>query len=134
MAWPDGIGEAVRGIPAIGFILLAGFFGLSLLPGRTPLIEQIARVGKPDLTQALVRYTRWLTALWSLWMFLLAVSVTMNRGSILELTGYAWIGSLLLFTGEYLLRRWFFFPDESFPGLLQQVRDTVHVWRPSGRR
>jgi hypothetical protein len=37
--------------------------------------------------------------------------------------------SALLFVGEYWVRLRLF-PGESFPGLVQQVRDTVSVWRP----
>jgi len=40
-------------------------------------------------------------------------------------------GSAALFVAEHRVRR-SLFPGEWFPGLIQQVRDTVQVWRPRG--
>ena len=56
---------AMRYLPVLVLLWLAVFFGRSLRAGVVPLIERIARVGKPDLSPALCRYTRRLTALMS---------------------------------------------------------------------
>ena len=94
-----------------------------------PLIERIARRGKPLLSAALCRYTRKLTAIWCLY-FVVAALLTLAAHAGMSPFGFGVAAaSTLLFVGEYWIRLRLF-PGESFPGLAQQVRDTVSVWRP----
>ncbi len=117
-------------VPTLVFVWLAVFFGRTLRPGAMPLIERVARVGKPDLSAVLCRYTRGLTLAWSVYFVLAAVlSVAMQAGFREASLGVA-LASLLLFVGEHYLRRFVLFRHEWFPDLLQQLRDTVQVWRP----
>lgn len=118
-----------RTVPVLALVWLAVFFGRTLRTGQTPLIERIARVGIPALSPRLCRYTRTLTAVWCIY-FLLAAGLSSTAVLPFGLTGVlVGAGSVLLFVGEHRLRvrR---FPDQAFPGLVQQLRDTWHVWRP----
>jgi len=110
------------------FSWLAVFFGRTLATGRVPLIEQIARIGDPDLKPALQRYTRVLTAVWAAYFMIAALAALWGLGQ--HVGAWAGLGSLLLFVGEHRLRP-HFFPGESFPGLTQQVRDTWTIWHPT---
>lgn len=117
-----------RVLPVLVLGWLAYFFGRTLFSGRVPLIERIARVGDPDLPPHLCRYTRQLTTLWCAY-FLTAAVLT----STVELpVGWAgilvWAGAVVLFVGEHWIRPRLF-PGRSFPGLAQQLRDTLSVWR-----
>ena len=130
---PDAIAApaavALRVLPTLVLLWLAWFFGRTLRAGETPLIERVARVAKPALSPALVRYTRLLTALWSAYFVVAAaLSLAANLGFSRVSVGVA-ATSTLLFVVEYGLRR-LFFPGEYFPNLIEQVRDTVRVWRP----
>ena len=105
---------------------LALFFGRTLLPGREPLITRIARVSDPALAPHLCRYTRRLTAVWTgYFVFAAMLGVFSNAAGLL-----VWVGTVILFVGEHWLRPRLF-PGERFPGLRQQLQDTVRVWRPS---
>ena len=120
------------------FVLLwlAFFFGRTLRPSSTPLIERIARRSNANLSESLCRYTRWLTVIWCGYFVGAALlsaivgwseAVTFGRLGLVVL-----VGSMLLFVGEYWLRRRIF-PHEAFPSLLQQLRDTWSIWRtPDG--
>ena len=123
------LAPALGYLPTLVLLWLAFFFGRPLRPGAVPLIERIARVGKPDLSPALCRYTRRLTAMWSLY-FLAAAALSSLTQLGLERAGVGLAAvSTLFFVGEVWVRR-LLFPREWFPGLFQQIRDTVSVWRP----
>ena len=108
-------------------VWLAYFFGRTLRTGNTPLIERFARVSTPKMTPALCRYTRRLTGIWCAY-FLVAAVVSLVANNATVWTGLCiWIGSAALFIGEHRLRPKFF-PGQEFPGLVQQVKDTWHVW------
>ena len=116
-------------VPPLVLLWLAVFFGRTLRAGETPLIERVARIGKPALSAPLCRYTRGLTALWSVYFAVAAVlAVLAGWGFERASVGVAAV-SAVLFVGEFVVRRWLF-PGEWFPGFVQQVRDTVAVWRP----
>jgi uncharacterized membrane protein len=119
----------LRFVPPLALLWLAFFFGRTLRAGEMPLIERVARIGKPDLSVALCRYTRRLTALWCVY-FVVAATLTAaaSLGFQQASLGVAAV-SLVFFVGEYWVRQCLF-PQEVFPDLVQQVRDTVHVWRP----
>ena len=117
-----------RVLPVLVLGWLAYFFGRTIFSGRVPLIERIARVGDPDLPPHLCRYTRQLTTLWCAYFLTAAV-----LASAVELPlGWAgilvWAGAVVLFVGEHWIRPRLF-PGRSFPGLAQQLRDTLSVWR-----
>lgn len=117
-----------RVVPVLVMGWLAYFFGRTLFSGRVPLIERIARAGDPDLPPQLCRYTRRLTALWCAYfliaaLFSYAVKFPLGWAGIL-----VWVGAVFLFVGEHWLRPRLF-PGRSFPGLAQQIRDTLRVWR-----
>lgn len=117
-----------RVLPVLVLGWLAYFFGRTLFPGRVPLIERIARVGDPDLPPPLRRYTRQLTTLWCAYFLTAAVvsfAVDLPPGWAGTL---AWAGAVVLFVGEHWLRP-HLFPGRSFPGLGQQLLDTLSVWR-----
>lgn len=117
-----------RYVPTLVLLGLAFFFGRILQPGATPLIERVARRGKPALSATLCRYTRRLTAIWCLY-FVVAAVLTLTAHVDFRPFGFGVATvSTLFFVGEYWIRRRLF-PGEYFPGLAQQVRDTVSVWR-----
>jgi len=120
---------------AVSFLVLgwlAVFFGRTLAPGQTPLIERIARISDPAMTPPLCRYTRRLTAVWCGY-FVIAALISVSLGNAFPGMGVlVLLGSAILFVGEHRLRP-HLFPGQAFPGLVQQVRDTWSVWRPAKR-
>jgi uncharacterized membrane protein len=121
---------SLRYLPTLVLLWLAFFFGRTLRKGEVSLIERIARVANPALPPALCRYTHGLTALWSVYFAVAALlTVVANLGFHAASVGVASV-SAAFFVGEYWLRRLVLFPDEPFPGLVQQVRNTLYVWRP----
>ena len=127
-----GLAQVLHWVSPLVLIWLAFCFGRTLRPGAMPLIERIGRRAIAAPSVRLCRYTRRLTAVWCAYFVAAAgfSALTLGAGRY----GYAglgagiWCGTLLLFVGEWVLRRTLF-PDVVFPGLLQQVRDTWAVWR-----
>jgi uncharacterized membrane protein len=115
-------------VSLLGLAWLAFFFGRTLRVGQTPLIERFARASTPELTPALCVYMRWLTGVWCAYFVLAAVASWGTGQSLVSTGAFVWIGTIVLFVGEHRLRPKFF-PGQEFPGLLQQVRDTWHVWQ-----
>lgn len=117
-----------RVVPVLVLGWLAFFFGRTLRAGHVPLIERVARVRDPALSPALCRYTRRLTALWSVY-FVAAALVALTAELPTAWTGgLTWLGAVALFVGEHRARPRFF-PGQSFPNLIEQLQDTVSVWR-----
>ena len=120
-------------VPPLVLLWLAFFFGRTLRRGEMPLIERIARRSDPSLSPPLARYTRRLTGVWCVYFVCAAVATAAAHW--LQSVGLGrvhlavWAGTALLFVGERWLRP-LFFPGEVFPGLVQQLRDTVSIWRP----
>ncbi|MDB5957035.1 hypothetical protein [Ramlibacter sp.] len=118
---------------ALSFLMtgwLALFFGRTLRPGHEALITRIARVSEPGLPPQLVLYTRRLTAVWCAY-FVLAALLGLGAPRAAAWSGMlVWSGTALLFLGEHWLRP-HLFPAHRFPGVLQQFRDTLQVWRPA---
>jgi uncharacterized membrane protein len=120
---------ALRLLPTLVLLWLAWFFGRTLRAGEMPLIERVARIAKPALSPSLVRYTRVLTAIWCAYFVGVAVlNLAADLGFSRLSLGVA-LASAAFFVIEYGLRR-LLYPDEYFPNLIEQVRDTVRVWRP----
>ena len=129
MAWLEPLASVAswQTFSALVLLWLAVFFGRTLRPGQVPLIERIARVSDPLLTAALCRYTRRLTGIWSGY-FVIAAVLTVTRSTSSVWTGACvWLGAAVLFVGEHQLRS-LLFPDQTFPGVLHQIRDTWRVW------
>ena len=120
---------SLRCVPTLVLLWLAVFFGRTLRAGAVPLIERVARVGKPALSAPLCRYTRALTALWCGYFVVAAITAALAGWGFEQASVGVAALSAVLFVGEHRIRRWIF-PGEWFPGLVQQVRDTVRVWRP----
>lgn len=108
---------------------LCATFGLSLRAGHTPLISAIANAARGPLTPALWRYTRRLTAFWSLFTgALVAIALLLTVAGphwvwlwswFTNFVSYALVG--LVFVGEFMLRRrWF--PDHPHPGFVDYLR------------
>lgn len=106
---------------------LAFFFGRTLRHGQTPLIERFARVGNPAMTPELCGYTRRLTGVWCAYFVVAAIASGLANVTPFSTGLLVWFGTIVLFVGEHRLRP-VFFPGQKFPGLLQQIRDTWHVW------
>jgi uncharacterized membrane protein len=120
---------AWRALSLLMLAWLAFFFGRTLRPGHEPLITRIARVSDPALPAPLLNYTRRLTAVWCAY-FMVAALLALASERFAAWTGaLAWAGTIALFVGEHWLRP-HLFPGHRFPGLRQQLKDTVHVWRP----
>ena len=107
---------------------LAFQFGRTLCAGQVPLIEQIARVRRPDLPEILCRYTRRLTLLW--FVYLVTAAFFLLTGGVAQTIKAASVGltTMIIFLGEHRLRK-HLFPEESFPSLFQQVSDTVACFK-----
>lgn len=130
MAFDPGI--AWRALSFLMLAWLAFFFGRTLRPGQEALITRIARVSEPGLPPHLVRYTRRLTAIWAGYFVFAAFLGLAAAPSAAWPRLLVWAGTATLFLGEHWLRP-HLFPDHSFPGLRQQVKDTLQVWRPAPR-
>lgn len=115
-------------IPPLVLLWLAFFFGRTLRAGATPLIERIARHSNPNLPAKLCRYTRRLTALWCVYFAVAAVLTATTNMAYAQLSLAVWTGTAVLFVAERWVRLRLF-PDEVFPGLVQQLRDTWSIWR-----
>ncbi len=124
--FPDNV-SAWRAIAPVMLGWLLFFFARTLLPGREALITRIARIGDPALPPQLCRYTRRLTAVWCAY-FLAAAVFSVLGGQSPVVTGLMiWAGTIVLFVGEHWLRP-LFFPGHPFPGLRQQLKDTLRAW------
>lgn len=106
---------------------LAIFFGCTLRQGQTPLIERFARVGNPVMTPEFCTYTRRLTGIWCVYFVVAAFASGVANVTPVSTGLFVWLGTVVLFVGEHLLRP-VFFPGQKFPGLWQQIRDTWQVW------
>jgi uncharacterized membrane protein len=124
--------EGLSYLQPLVLLWLAYFFGRTLRPGATPLIERIALRSNANLPRPLRRYARRLTAIWCGYFVLAAaLSALLGASGATALVGVGFavlVGSVLLFVGEHWVRPRIF-PHEAFPGLLQQLRDTWGIWR-----
>lgn len=116
-----------RVISALALMWLAVLFGRTLCFGDIPLIERFARASNPVMTPEFRIYTRRLTGIWCGYFILAALTSWTVHDAPIAKGVLIWSGSIGLFVGEHRLRPRFF-PAQKFPGLLQQLRDTWHVW------
>ena len=118
--------------PIIIPILLLSVFFRSLLPGKIPLVTNIAEKSRGPLTDQMRNYTRNVTIIW------VALFFAMATWSILLL----WLGTLtlwslfanvinyllvvILFFGEHIFRKWRF-PEYDHPNFIQYIRIVVQA-------
>ena len=114
-AWIDlrVIAQLALAGPALAFLAVAWLFGRTLLPGRTPLVEIIARLERDgDFPTGLAGYTRRLTWAWAILLAgipavaaALALFATAAAQSLfVNFASYALLA--LLYFGEYAYRVW----------------------------
>jgi len=114
-AWIDlrVIAQLALAGPALAFLAVAWLFGRTLLPGRTPLVETIARLERDgDFPAGLAGYTRRLTWAWAILLAALpAVSAALAffatpaaQSLFVNFASYALLA--LLYFGEYAYRVW----------------------------
>jgi len=93
--------------------LMAGAFGHTLLPGREPLISQLARrIHRDDYSLEIARYTRQATWAWTLYFVVMALaSLVLFAAAPLAVWSY-FVNFISFFTlggmfvAEYAARRW----------------------------
>lgn len=97
--------------PLVINLALLIFFGLSLRPHKTPVIEKLARAQNPDLPDHAVSYTRRVTWVWVVFFLgntlinlLWIVSGNVDAW-ILHNTVIAYVIMGVLFVGEWLIRQ-----------------------------
>lgn len=114
-AWIDlrVIAQLALAGPTLAFLAGAWLFGRTLLPGRTPLVETIARLERDgDFPTDLAGYTRRLTWAWAILLAgipavaaALALFATAAAQSLfVNFASYALLA--LLYFGEYAYRVW----------------------------
>ena len=92
-------------------LLLAAFFGRTLLPGADPLVTRIARAMRPSMPQQVIEYTRAVTVAWTIYFVVMAaLSIALYFGSsIVVWSAFATFVSgpavALMFLFEFALRR-----------------------------
>lgn len=100
--------------PILVYVALAGVFGSTLLPGRMPLIERIARIVDHGdaMPSELVTYTRYLTWAWTVIPLSMAVaSVLLAHFASQTMWSLftnvlSYVALAVLFFAEYPYRRW----------------------------
>jgi uncharacterized membrane protein len=127
-----GVGPLLY-LPSVAIpAMLAWFFGSTLLPGRTPLVESIAVAARPQTPDYLRRYSRRLTVMWTAlftaiatWDAALALFAPHAWWSYCaNLANYLVIGATVV--GEYLYRR-LRFRDYAHPGFAEYLRIVVRT-------
>ena len=92
-------------------LLLAAFFGRTLLPGADPLVTRIARAMRPSMPPEVVQYTRAVTVAWTIYFVVMAaLSVALYFAcSIAVWSAFATFVSgpavALMFLFEFTVRR-----------------------------
>jgi uncharacterized membrane protein len=104
-------------LPSVALnLMMAGAFGVTLLPGRTALIQQIAAwsMAPEPVSPGFARYLRAQTLVWSIFFVLMAVtSVVLTLAAPFEwwslfVNVLSWPLIAAVFLGEYVVRRtWF---------------------------
>jgi uncharacterized membrane protein len=93
--------------------LLAAMFGHTLLPGREPLIAQLARrIHREDYSEPIARYARQATAAWALYFVAMGLASALIF-AFAPLAAWSWFVNFWSFltlgamaVGEYAVRRW----------------------------
>lgn len=119
-------------VPVLIHLFLCGLFGLTLLPGRKPLISAYVEVQYESVPAAMYRYTRRVTAVWAgffalmaLQSLLLALFAPVQIWSLfVNFINYVFV--LVLFLAEYTVRKRVFHDRRhaSFPQFLRTLART----------
>jgi len=110
----DAASRVAGAWPILVYLAIAWVFGSTLLPGRTPIIERIARIVDHGdaMPSKLVAYTRFLTWTWTIVPLIMAItSLVLARFASqtawsLFTNVLSYLGLAVLFFGEYPYRRW----------------------------
>jgi uncharacterized membrane protein len=111
---------------------LAGFFGRTLLPGKTPMITRYSILLRGGLEPAVIGYTRRVTWLWTVYFLCMALeSLLLALFAPLEIWSLFanclnYVFTAILFTGEYLFRI-HHFDHLEHPGFTRFVRAVTQV-------
>ena len=112
----------------LGSMLVLGtLFGITLRPGSTALVTRFAAARQPSMSPRLLRYTRGVTAAWTLFFAAMAVAslLLFMLGPLRDWAWFASVGTPLLvvwmFVLEYLARRALLSAQEQ-AGPLEAVR------------
>ena len=133
VAYLLGVGRYLLYLPPIILpLLLWAVFARSLRADRTPLVTAIALAVRGSLSQALLRYTRGVTAMWcgfflvlALWSALLAAFASPALWSLFtNLLNYLLIA--VLFVAEFVYRQ-YRFREVTHQGFWQYLRSVVRV-------
>ncbi|WP_018911905.1 hypothetical protein [Thiomonas sp. FB-6] len=96
----------------LGSMLVLGMvFGNTLRPGRTALVTRFAAARQPSMSPRLLRYTRGVTAAWTVFFAAMAAAslLLFTLGPLRDWAWFASVGTPLLvacmFVLEYLARR-----------------------------
>lgn len=113
--------------PIVMPLALLMYFGLTLLPGREPLITSIARSVRGTLIPAMEKYTRTLTQMWC-WVFLAMTLAAIVLPLLQQPKLWSWITNVInygvigsLFIGEFILRKKLF-PQLGHPSFIDYIR------------
>lgn len=122
----------VFALPVLIFVSLGMLFGVTLLPGRKPLISAYVELQYDTVSPAMYRYTRNVTATWAVFFAVMAAqSLLLARYAPVEIwslfancLNYVFV--LALFAGEYLVRKRVLQdrPHASFPQFLRTLART----------
>ncbi len=124
---------APGGCHAVAYASLLIWFGMSLRPGREPLVTSFARRVRLSMPEKVVRYTRQVTIAWCVFFAMqLAVSATLLLlapaslwSAFVSLLNVPLLAAMVL--GEFGVRM-ILFRNEARTGLLA----TVFAWRQGG--
>jgi uncharacterized membrane protein len=115
------------------YLLLAAYFGTSLLPAREPVATRIARAVLPAVSPAVSRYSRRVTQLWAGYFMAVAIA-----SAIIHFTArddwaiFAIVTSgpmvALLFALEFAVRR-MVLPARDCASIAETVRGFRALWR-----
>jgi uncharacterized membrane protein len=118
--------------PAVVWLVLFWMFGRSLAPGREPVVTAIARICHGSIDEAIVRYTRKVTVLWSAFFAgvsagLGALAATLPPGQWPLIANLAMLPlAALVFAAEYFVRHRRF-PDQERIPPIEMVRRLVRA-------
>lgn len=113
--------------PVLMQAVMLTFFAVTLLPGEMPLVERFARSMVSDVDERVARYSRRVTASWSV-LFVLLLIACAAAPFLLSDAAWSWLTNVvtyvcvaLFFAVEFVLRR-FALPGYQHPNLWQFAR------------
>lgn len=96
--------------PVLIHVWMAYYFGRTLLPGKEPLITRFSRISRGTVPKELIRYSRMLTWIWTLF-FVVFGAISIYSAVAMNLETWTWIVNIAgpglafaLFLGEHMYR------------------------------